>query len=137
MIDQKLMTDCLTAFFKLNVGNAMQSLIPTCLRESSPMAFRLVLVKSCLNIASDDEVSSNPAIAPMYSNLAGPLRQLFMSNLCLDRAEFRKVNNIMDKKAKKIQQVKMEEINEKLEILMNVLRVYRSDPMLAIMVSIN
>ncbi len=55
-IDQKLMTDCLTALFRLN-QDTLESLIPVCLSENAPNAFKLVLVKSCYAIAS--EVKSN------------------------------------------------------------------------------
>ena len=51
-IDQKLMTDCLTALFRLNQAT-LESLIPICLGDNAPNAFKLVLVKSCYAIASE------------------------------------------------------------------------------------
>ncbi|KAI9294940.1 hypothetical protein K502DRAFT_360889 [Neoconidiobolus thromboides FSU 785] len=132
IIDQKLMIDCLTAFFRLNANNAMQSLIPICLKENVPIAFKLVLVKSCYNIASQAYLPWNPTISSMYSTLAGPMRKLFQQNLILDRADLSNTTLPADKKARKLYLMQIEETNEKLEILMSVLRVYRSEPMLAI-----
>ncbi|KAI0230569.1 Ras GTPase activating protein ira2 [Massospora cicadina] len=131
-IDKKLMTDCLTAFFRLNVGSAMQSLIPICLREDAPIAFRLVLVKSCYNIAAETYLPWNPTISSMYSTLAGPMRQLFNENFIQDRDANPKGPLPADKKARRQYQMRIDEANEKLDILMSVLRVYRRDPMLAI-----
>ena len=51
-IDHRLMTDCLTALFRLNT-NILRSLIPVCLADTSPSTFKLVLVKSCYTIASE------------------------------------------------------------------------------------
>ncbi|CAI2172941.1 5991_t:CDS:10 [Funneliformis geosporum] len=69
-IDQKLMTDCLTALFRLN-QDTLESLIPVCLSENAPNAFKLVLVKSCYAIASEENrFPWNPSLPSVYSILA-------------------------------------------------------------------
>ncbi|KAJ9061115.1 Ras GTPase activating protein ira2 [Entomophthora muscae] len=131
-IDKKLMTDCLTAFFRLNVSAAMEILIPVCLREDAPIAFRLVLVKSCYNIAAESYLPWNPTVSNFYSTLAGPLRQLFNENFKSDRDITPPGPPPADKKARRQYQMRIEENKDKLDILMSVLRVYRRDPMIAI-----
>lgn len=76
------MIDCLTALFRLNSRNVIWSLYPICLDSESPPIFKLVLVKSCLQIASEESrLPWNPTISATYSNLAGPLRKLFQEYL--------------------------------------------------------
>ncbi|CAG8836714.1 29817_t:CDS:2, partial [Racocetra persica] len=38
-VDHRLMTDCLTALFRLNPRKTQESLIPLCLQDSAPSAF--------------------------------------------------------------------------------------------------
>jgi neurofibromin 1 len=52
-VDQRLMTDCLTALFRLNPSKTLNELVPVCLAPNAHSAFRLVLVKSCNAIASE------------------------------------------------------------------------------------
>ncbi|CAG8615452.1 22543_t:CDS:2, partial [Racocetra persica] len=76
-IDQKLMTECLTALFRLN-KDTLGNLIPVCLAENAPSTFKLVLVKSCYAIASEENrFPWNPQLSSVYSILAVPLRKLF------------------------------------------------------------
>ncbi|CAG8444039.1 5054_t:CDS:10 [Acaulospora morrowiae] len=115
-VDQQLMTDCLIALFKLNPKETLSTLVPICLRENAPGAFKLVLVKSCNTIASEeDRLPWNPQISSMHSKLASPLRKLFQ-----DLLENR--NKVKSKKA----------TTENSEIILNLLKLYRSDPKLAI-----
>ncbi|KAF0455119.1 gtpase-activator protein for ras-like gtpase [Gigaspora margarita] len=112
-VDHRLMTDCLTALFRLNPRKTQESLIPSCLQDNAPSAFKLVLVKSCNSIASEENrLPWNLQISSMRSMLAAPLRKLFhdiMSNG--DRPAWRR---------------------DRTEILLNLLRLYRTDPKLAI-----
>jgi hypothetical protein len=52
-VDQRLITDCLTALFRINPENTLRTLIPICVREDAPNAFKLGLVKSCYSIATE------------------------------------------------------------------------------------
>ncbi|CAG8508989.1 2177_t:CDS:10 [Funneliformis mosseae] len=124
-IDQKLMTDCLTALFRLN-QDTLESLIPVCLSENAPNAFKLVLVKSCYAIASEENrFPWNPSLPSVYSILAVPLRQLLYQYM-----NFRDKSNDLKKKIKAKE--KPEELNEKMEIILNIIKLYKSDPMLAL-----
>ncbi|CAG8730221.1 7577_t:CDS:2, partial [Ambispora leptoticha] len=122
-VDQRLMTDCLTALFHLNPRNALHSIIPVCLQKNAPNAFKLVLVKSCFALASEENrLPWNPDITSMYSVLVSPLREIFQ-----DHAKNQSFGPI--KKTKKM----MEEANEKTEIILNILNLYKTDPSLALM----
>ncbi|RIA90709.1 hypothetical protein C1645_875920 [Glomus cerebriforme] len=121
-IDQKLMTDCLTALFRLN-QDTLESLIPICLSENAPNAFKLVLVKSCYSIASEENrFPWNPSLSSVYSVLAVPLRQLLHQYISFrDRSS--------DPRRRRY---KPDELNEKMEIVLNIIKLYKSDPMLAL-----
>ncbi|KAG9291425.1 hypothetical protein G9A89_021843 [Geosiphon pyriformis] len=124
--DQRLMTDCLTALFRLNHRNALRSLIPVCLQENAPNTFKLVLVKSCFTIASEEnQLPWNPTITSMYSILASPLRKLFQEHIV------NRDSNI-EHGRRRVARVRWEEANEKGEIILNILKLYKTDPMLAI-----
>jgi hypothetical protein len=144
-IDQRaLMSDCLTALFRLNPSNTVRSLVPICLDDRAPTLFKLSLLKACLTIASEENwLSWNPSISIVYSALAGPLRKLFLelvkaeyakSETSFNTTSSRKLNlGSSDKKQKKEIQL---ESDQKYELLLDMLRLYRVDPMLAIMVKI-
>ncbi|CAG8520644.1 15640_t:CDS:10, partial [Funneliformis caledonium] len=123
-VDQKLMTDCLTALFRISPGNTLRSLIPTCVHENVPNAFKLVLVKSCYSIASEESrFPWSPKIKSMYPFLADPLRKLF-----LDLINARTMPSDTKKPQKKI----YEDYQERSEIILNILKLYRNEPYLAI-----
>jgi hypothetical protein len=139
-IDQKLMTECLTALFKLNPKSTLNTLIPACLDPLAPTAFRLVLVKSCYLLASEKRLSWNPQISDMYSVLASPLRELLLkakdpnSQLAASAAASRGGGGLFDKKFNKKAQAAAaaEETSEKREMVLNILKLYRTDPRLAV-----
>ncbi|RIB13611.1 hypothetical protein C2G38_1974674 [Gigaspora rosea] len=124
-IDQKLMTECLTALFRLN-KDTLENLIPVCLAETAPTTFKLVLVKSCYAIASEENrFPWNPHLSSVYSILAVPLRKLFHQYIASR-------DRISDPRKKKLPKEKADELNEKMEIILNILKLYKSDPMLAL-----
>ena len=82
IVDQQLMVDCLTALFRLNSRNVIWSLYPVCLDPEAPPIFKLVLLKSCLQIAGEENrLPWNPTISATYTNLTSPLRKLFQEYL--------------------------------------------------------
>ncbi|CAG8783968.1 23848_t:CDS:2, partial [Cetraspora pellucida] len=117
-VDHRLMTDCLTALFRLNPRKTQESLISLCLQDNAPSAFKLVLVKSCNSIASEENrLPWNLQFSSMRPILAGPFRKLFQ--------------DIMSNGDKPVwNRYKA----EKTEIILNLLRLYRTDPKLAIVV---
>ncbi|CAG8685690.1 17047_t:CDS:2, partial [Dentiscutata heterogama] len=127
-IDQKLMTECLTALFRLN-KETLENLIPVCLAETAPTTFKLVLVKSCYAIASEENrFPWNPHLSSVYSILAVPLRKLFHQYIAS-----RDRNN--DPRRRRLPRERADELNEKMEIILNILKLYKSDPMLALVYS--
>ncbi|CAG8518713.1 24789_t:CDS:10 [Dentiscutata erythropus] len=127
-IDQKLMTECLTALFRLN-KETLENLIPVCLAETAPTTFKLVLVKSCYAIASEENrFPWNPHLSSVYSILAVPLRKLFHQYIAS-----RDRNN--DPRRRRLPRDRADELNEKMEIILNILKLYKSDPMLALVYS--
>ncbi|CAI2169037.1 10253_t:CDS:10, partial [Funneliformis geosporum] len=123
-VDQKLMTDCLTALFRISPENTLRSLIPTFVHENVPNAFKLVLVKSCYSIASEESrFPWSPKIKSMYPFLADPLRKLF-----LDLISARTVPSDITKRQKR----GYEEYQERSDIILNILKLYRTEPYLAI-----
>ncbi|CAG8574310.1 8733_t:CDS:10, partial [Diversispora eburnea] len=128
-IDHRLMTDCLTALFRLNT-NILRSLIPVCLADTSPNTFKLVLVKSCYAIASEEtKFPWNPQLSLIYPILASPLRKLFhqfISNR----------DKTTDIRRRRLPREKNDELerNEKMEIILNILKLYKIVPFLALTV---
>ncbi|CEG79304.1 hypothetical protein RMATCC62417_13789 [Rhizopus microsporus] len=147
IIDHRtLLADCLVAMFRLNPRNALRNLFPSCLDNRAPTLFKISLVKACLVIASEEnKLPWNPSIATLYDSLAGPLRRLFIEfaskdfsklemNNAMTTSNSRKQNiiNANDKKFKKENTVRVDQNNERLELILDMLRLYQTDPKLAI-----
>ncbi|KAI9597754.1 hypothetical protein BDF19DRAFT_434347 [Syncephalis fuscata] len=143
-IDQRLMTECLTALFRSSPHSTLESLIPICLNDNTHTVFRLVLVKSCYLIASEKQLAWNPTISSMYSVLATPLRLLLLqSNMshgqegAMSSAPRGATNNRgpFERRFGRRAQVAAllaEEASERHEIVLNILKLYRTDPQLAV-----
>jgi neurofibromin 1 len=147
-IDQRLMTECLTALFRLDPRKTLKNLIPVCLQSSAPMAFKLVLVKSCYAIASESHLSWNPSISSMYTELASSFRQILhtavrekQSQEALAAAQptplvpQKTIRKPFDNRAAKKNaavSAANTEASERHELVLNILRLYRTDPKLAI-----
>lgn len=136
VVDQQLMIDCLMASFRLNARNVIWSLFPICLQEDSPVIFKLVLVKSCLQIASEENrLPWNPTISATYTNLATPLRKLFLDFLGSKRVIDTKTKgsslslSILGSKKKDIAD---DEAKTEFDIQVNILSLYIVDPTLAL-----
>lgn len=144
IIDHRsLLADCLVAMFRLNPRHALRSLFPICLDRRSPTLFKISMVKACLVIASEDNrLPWNPSVSVLYDSLSGPLRKLFIDFASkdyskLDMSASRKPmisNPTNDKKSKK--EVRNDPGSERLELILDMLRLYQTDPKLAILVNI-
>lgn len=149
IIDHRcLLADCIVAMFRLNPRGVMHNLFPICLDDRAPMLFKVSLVKACLAIANEEHrLPWNPPISSLYEYLCGPLRRLFLETTTRDPAKSetssqtgssstRKaiINPSSDKKAKKdARQI----YSERSELILDMLRLYKADPKLAILVSIH
>ncbi|KAL0094126.1 hypothetical protein F4703DRAFT_1816773 [Phycomyces blakesleeanus] len=137
IIDHRyLLADTLVAMFRLNSRKAMQTHFPTCLDERAPTLFRLSLVKACLAIAmQENRLPWNPSISSLYSSLCDPLKRLFLETTRADptRSETTSLSNrrpptVGDKKVKKDK----DSTHERLEMMLDMLRLYQADPNMAI-----
>jgi len=126
IIDQQLLIECLTSLLKLNLNNTLRSLVPLMLKDNVPFYFKVVLVKSCYSIASERyQLPWNPSTESILLTLSAALRLLFLENLVVDSG---KRNNV-DKKQKRIQ---MEEANEKVEVIIFVLKIWNKCPFISL-----
>ncbi|KAI7901148.1 uncharacterized protein BX663DRAFT_457281 [Cokeromyces recurvatus] len=146
IIDHRsLLADCLVALFRLNPRHTLRSLFPTCLNQRSPTLFKISLVKACLAIASEENrLPWNPSVTALYDSLSGPLKDLFIEFASKD---FSKIDNITlnpgsngrkamnnnstnDKKTKR--EIRIDPYSERLELVLDLLRLYQTDPNLVI-----
>ena len=152
IIDHRmLLADCLVAMFRLNPRHAMRSLFPSCLDPRAPTLFKISLVKACLAIASEEnKLPWNPSVTTLYDSMCGPLRKLFIE---FSGKDFSKMdlttssphsntnrkplisNNAIDKKSKK-DFGRTDQNTERLELVLDMLRLYQTDPKMAIRVSL-
>ncbi|CAO3650284.1 unnamed protein product [Mucor fragilis] len=147
IIDHRsLLADCLVAMFRLNPRHALRSLFPACLDQRAPTLFKISLVKACLAIASEENrLPWNPSVTVLYDSLSGPLRKLFIEFASKDYSKMdsgsinygpnsRKniiSNNANDKKSRK-DVARVDQNSERLELILDMLRLYQTDPKLAI-----
>ncbi|KAI8078349.1 hypothetical protein BDF21DRAFT_43098 [Thamnidium elegans] len=143
IIDHRsLLADCLVAMFRLNPRHAMRSLFPSCLDHRAPTLFKISLVKACLAIASEENrLPWNPSVTALYDSLSGPLRKLFIEFSSKDfsksdqsnNVNLRKpVNNLVSEKKSKKDILRVDQNSERLELILDMLRLYQTDPKLAV-----
>jgi len=78
IIDTPLMTELFVAIYKVDPNRTIREIVPICLAESSPLAFRVVLVKACSLLAGERDLSPwSPNIELLYPHISGVLRSLF------------------------------------------------------------
>ncbi|KAI8972992.1 hypothetical protein BDB01DRAFT_839035 [Pilobolus umbonatus] len=149
IIDHRgLLADCLVAMFRLNPRHALRSLFPACLDTRAPTLFKISLVKACLSIASEENrLPWNPSVTALYDSLCGPLRKLFIEFTSKDYPKMNISNSVnmpnvnsrkmmlqgttVDKKSKK-SDVRVDQNTERMELILDMLRLYQADPKLAI-----
>jgi hypothetical protein len=124
-IDQQtLTTDFLLSRIRLHPEETLKTIIPSCIDEKVPILFKLALVKTCLVIAEDENnLPWNPTISSMYDGLCTPLRQLFLLTIRLD------LTSTPSSKKKETHS----NHNNRVELLMDLLRLFRIDSGLAIL----
>ncbi|KAI7858100.1 hypothetical protein BDC45DRAFT_434174 [Circinella umbellata] len=106
---QALVTDYFLARLRLDPESTLQHLVPQILDENAPIIFKIALVKSCLEIARDDnKLPWNPSIASMYSSLCAPLR----------RVVIRTAPSLA---------------HSRVELLQDLLRLFRTEPLLLLL----
>ena len=143
---QALVTDYLLARLRLDPESTMKQLVPQVLDESVPIIFKIALVKSCLEIARDENrLPWNPSITSMYNFVSTPLRKLFLQavngelqskdGLSQPPPPPKKVMTGPDGRV--IVRASPSIAQSRVELLQNLLRLCRVDPLLALLVTIH
>jgi hypothetical protein len=141
-----LMADCIVAMFRLDPEKTINSLIPICFDNNASTIFKMSMVKAAVAIASEE--SRLPWIQPisaLYEPLCSRIRKLFLefynkdvkdkldSPSTYSSISSRKANSTtMDKR---IQSKAKAAVQERSELILDVLRLYQADPKLAVLVS--
>ncbi|RCH99371.1 Ras GTPase activating protein ira2, partial [Rhizopus stolonifer] len=135
IIDHRtLLADCMVAMYRLNPRQALNKIFASCLDSRAPTLFKISLVKACLAIASEEnKLPWNSSIVTLYDALAGPLRKLFVefANKDIKEVVNRKLM-LTDKRSKRDNLVRVDLNGERLELILDMLRLYQTDPKLAI-----
>ncbi|KAI9489055.1 hypothetical protein BDB00DRAFT_771458 [Zychaea mexicana] len=142
---QALVTDYLLARLRLDPEVALQHIVPQVLDESVPITFKIALVKSCLEIARDENrLPWNPSIQSMYSSLCTPLRKLFLQ--AMNQELMSKDGGAQASAPKKVMtgpdgrvivRATPSVAQSRIELLQDLLRLFRVDPLLALLGSDN
>ncbi|CEP19674.1 hypothetical protein [Parasitella parasitica] len=124
-IDQQtLTTDFLLSRIRLHPEDTLLSIIPSCIEDTVPILFKLALVKTCLAIIKDENhLPWNPTISSLYDGLCAPLRRLFLKTIHMD------LNSSPSSKKKETHS----NHHNRVELLLDMLRLYRLDTKLAIL----
>lgn len=148
IIDHRvLLADCLVAMFRLNPRSTLHSLFPNCLDDRAPTLFKLSLIKACLALAAEENrLPWNPSMTSLYDTMCGPLRRLFLDFISRDPAKSdtssqgasstsRKaiINSASERRIKR--DTSRLVYTERCELILDMLRLYFTDPKLAILVS--
>ncbi|KAI8076544.1 uncharacterized protein B0P05DRAFT_546306 [Gilbertella persicaria] len=121
---QKLTTDFLLAHLRLHPEDILKTIVPSCVPENVPILYKLALVKTCLIIVQDENhLPWNPKISSMYNGLCTPLRKLFLQTTNID------LNSSAISKKRETHS----NHNNRVELLLDMLRLFRIDPQLALL----
>ncbi|RCH89739.1 Ras GTPase activating protein ira2, partial [Rhizopus stolonifer] len=128
---RSLLADCLVAMFRLNPRHALRSLFPACLEPRAPTLFKISLVKACLAIASEENrLPWNPSLFIEFAGKDTTKVDLNAMNQYASRKTM--MNNPTNDKKVKTNIVLMTQNSERLELILDMLRLYQTDPKLAI-----
>lgn len=77
-VEISLMIDLFVALFRLDPHKALRDLVPVCTADSSPIAFKVVLVRACVLLASErSRLPWNPDVSMIYPQISRLLRNNF------------------------------------------------------------
>ncbi|PWN51037.1 hypothetical protein IE53DRAFT_314631 [Violaceomyces palustris] len=77
-IEVALMIDFFVALFRLDPQRTMRDLVPVCMAETSPAAFKVALVKACVLLASEKHrLPWSPDVSLLYPQIGRLLRNTF------------------------------------------------------------
>ncbi|ORY52851.1 hypothetical protein BCR33DRAFT_845142 [Rhizoclosmatium globosum] len=140
-LDYRVPTEALTAIFKLNSFHSLRPLISGFFSSAAPGVYRVILIRSCYELASEDEIGG------VNSSLAIPLRTLFLAQenvlknaqamlgMELD-LKVGKSGLFAGKNAKKEKAIKMQAINdltaEHFDLVYGTIKLWAKSPSLVI-----
>ncbi|KAI8053543.1 hypothetical protein BDF21DRAFT_441145 [Thamnidium elegans] len=124
-IDQQtLTTDFILSRIRLHPEDTLNTTIPSCVEEGVPILFKLSFVKACLIIAQEENhLPWNPTISSLYYGLCKQLRKLFLLTIRLD------MTSTACSKKKETHSAH----NNRVELLLDMLRLFRIDSKLALL----
>ncbi|CAD6915554.1 unnamed protein product [Tilletia controversa] len=77
-IDTPLMIELFVALFKVDPNRTIREIVPVCLAETSPLPFRIALVKACGLLAAEQEQSTwSPQLELLYPHISRELRSSY------------------------------------------------------------
>ncbi|KAI7885924.1 uncharacterized protein EV154DRAFT_521553 [Mucor mucedo] len=136
-----LMADCIVAMFRLDAEKTVRSLIPTCFDRAAPTLFKMSVVKAALAIAMEEK--RLPWIQPvsaLYVHLCTRIRMLFLDFFNRDiREKPDHASTHSSSSSRKAFQLdrrstnKKTPVNERFELILDVLRLYQADPKFAVL----
>ncbi|KAI9259080.1 hypothetical protein BY458DRAFT_479034 [Sporodiniella umbellata] len=121
-IDQQaLATDFLLSRIKLDKDDAIRTLIPSCMDENAPIIVKLALVKSFSAIMLEEyHLPWNPTLDSLRDSICTPLRTLFLQVVQEEMSHRSRESSVTNHRGR-------------VELLVDTLRLYRSDPSLAVL----
>ncbi|KAG1224074.1 hypothetical protein G6F35_004251 [Rhizopus arrhizus] len=121
-IDQQtLVADFLLSRIRLDKNNTIKALVPSCIDLNSPITAKLALVKSCLAILlEENHLPWNPTLESLYDGLCAPLRTLMLQTIQIEMDSKKKEDTITNH-------------TSRVELLVDMFRLYRIDPLFALL----
>ncbi|KAI8068638.1 hypothetical protein BC940DRAFT_298677 [Gongronella butleri] len=114
-----LTTDYLLTRLKLDTQGTLNTLVQSCVEETTPIRFKLALVKACLIIAEEENrLPWNPALENMYDPLCSVLRAIF-----IQAATAELHTNYPSRHTK---------MSKNTELIQDILKLYKMHPLLAL-----
>lgn len=137
-----LMADCIVAMFRLDAEKTVRSLIPTCFDRTAPTLFKMSVVKAALAISMEEkELPWIQPVSALYVHLCTRIRMLFLDFFNRDiREKQDHASTHSSGSSRKGLQLdrrstnKKTPVNERFELIVDVLRLYQADPKFAVLV---
>ncbi|KAI8394136.1 uncharacterized protein BYT42DRAFT_553510 [Radiomyces spectabilis] len=127
---RSLASDYLLTRLRLDPEKTLSTIVPTCTDENAPVAFRTALVNACASIVHDDVLPWNPSISSMYNSLCSILREIFMHTIGIEITKRPEMPNASKRSLDKRPEIRT---RETFELLENLLRLFKMDPLLALL----
>ncbi|PWN42984.1 hypothetical protein IE81DRAFT_366164 [Ceraceosorus guamensis] len=74
-IETSIIVEAFVAFFRLDPQKTLKTLVPVCLGSSSPQPFKLALIRSCIQMASErNRLPWTPDVSLLYPHISAQAR---------------------------------------------------------------